>query len=436
MTEEVHMANVVVVVGAQWGDEGKGRIIDLLTPSVDAVARYQGGANAGHTVVIGNAKTILHLVPSGVLHADCLCIIGNGVVIDPDVLIDEIEGLHSQGYLKNPKMLAISNNAHVVLPYHRQIDQLREEKLGSARIGTTGRGIGPVYEDKVARHGIRFGEMLNPEIFRKRLELILPEKNKLIEVLGGNPANIDTLCAEAEKWRKRLSHHGADTGLLLHKYISDGKKVLFEGAQGTALDIDHGTYPYVTSSNTVAGEACCGSGVGPTVIDDVLGIVKAYTTRVGEGPFPTEDHGKVGEHLQIHGKEFGATTGRKRRCGWFDCVLMKHAVRVNGLTQLAVTKLDVLTGVNPIRICTGYKLDGKMIDYFPSADDELRRCEPVYEELSGWKEDISNIRRFEDLPRTTQTYVNRIKEIAGIPIAIISVGYERSAHIMLKDPFA
>ena len=430
------MANNVVVVGTQWGDEGKGRIIDLLTPSVDAVVRYQGGANAGHTVVIGDVKTILHLVPSGVLHADCLCIIGNGVVLDADVLIDEIEGLHSQGYLKNPKMLAISKNAHVVMPYHRQIDQLREEKLGSARIGTTGRGIGPTYEDKAARQGIRFGEVLDPGHFKKRLEQVLPEKNKLIEILGGHPVDMNNLLAEAEVWRKRLSHHAADTSLLLNQYISAGEKILFEGAQGTALDIDHGTYPYVTSSNTIAGEACCGSGVGPTVIDDVLGVVKAYTTRVGEGPFPTEEKGKIGETLQIKGKEFGATTGRKRRCGWFDSVLLKHAKRVNGLTMIAITKLDVLTGIDSLKICTGYKLDGGLIDYVPSFDDELRRCEPVYEEMPGWKEDISGVRKFENLPKTTKDYVNRLQEIVGLKAAIISVGYERGAHIMISDPFA
>lgn len=429
------MADNVVVVGAQWGDEGKGRIIDLLTPSVDAVVRYQGGANAGHTVVIGDAKTILHLVPSGVLHADCLCVIGNGVVLDAGVLIDEIEGLHSQGYLKNPKMLAISKNAHLVMPYHRQIDQLREAGLGSARIGTTGRGIGPTYEDKAARRGIRFGDMIVPELFKRCLEQILPEKNKLIEILGGHPVDINTLLTEGEKWRKRLACHAVDTSLVLNKYISDGKKVLFEGAQGTLLDIDHGTYPYVTSSNTIAGEACCGSGVGPTVIDDVLGIVKAYTTRVGEGPFPTEEKGKVGETLQTSGKEFGATTGRKRRCGWFDAVALKHASRVNGLTMLAITKLDVLTTVDPVRICTGYKLDGNTIDYLPSSDEELKRCEPIYEDMPGWKEDISGIRKFDNLPKATQLYVNRLREITGIPIAIISVGYERSSHIMLKDPF-
>ncbi len=430
------MSNNVVVVGAQWGDEGKGRIIDLLTPSVDAVVRYQGGANAGHTVVIGDTKTILHLVPSGVLHSGCLCMIGNGVVLDPDVLIDEIEGLHSQGYLKDPRMLAISRNAHLVMPYHRQIDKLREEKLGSARIGTTGRGIGPTYEDKAARQGIRFGDMLDEAVFKRRLEQVLPEKNRLIEILGGHPVDMNALMAEADGWRKRLSHHAADTSLLLDKYISSGNKVLFEGAQGTVLDIDHGTYPFVTSSNTIAGSACCGSGVGPTVIDDVLGIVKAYTTRVGEGPFPTEEKGRIGEELQLKGKEFGATTGRKRRCGWFDSVILKYAKRVNGLTMLAVTKLDVLTGIDPLRICVGYELDGVRIDHLPSSGDDLKRCEPVYEDMPGWREDISSVRKFEALPKTTQNYVNRIREIAGIPVSIISVGYERSAHIMLKNPFS
>jgi adenylosuccinate synthase len=430
------MANNVVVVGAQWGDEGKGRIIDLLTPSVDAVVRYQGGANAGHTVVIGDTKTILHLVPSGVLHAGCLCVIGNGVVLDPDVLIDEIEGLHSQGYLKDPKMLAISKNAHVVMPYHRQIDQLREERLGSLRIGTTGRGIGPTYEDKAARSGIRFGEVMDAKHFKKRLEQVLPEKNKLIEILGGHPVDMNALLQEGDEWRKRLAHHAADTSLLVNEYISSGRKVLFEGAQGTMLDIDHGTYPYVTSSNTVAGSACCGSGVGPTVIDDVLGIVKAYTTRVGEGPFPTEEKGKVGEMLQMKGKEFGATTGRKRRCGWFDSVILNHAKRTNGITTLAITKLDVLTGIDPLKICVGYRLDGQTINYIPSSDDELRRCEPILEEMPGWTEDISKVRKFENLPGSTKAYVNRLQEIVGIKAAIISVGYERGAHIMLRDPFA
>lgn len=430
------MANVVVVVGTQWGDEGKGRIIDLLTPSVDAVVRFQGGANAGHTVVIGSTKTILHLVPSGILHADCLCIIGNGVVLDPKVLIDEIEGLHSQGYLKDPRMLAVSSSAHLVLPYHRQIDQLREAKLGRARIGTTGRGIGPAYEDKSSRSGIRFGEMVDAETFRTRLEQVLPEKNQVIKLLGGTPVNIDALCEEANEWRSRLSHHLADTSLVINKYLSQGKKVLFEGAQGTMLDIDHGTYPYVTSSNTVAGGACSGSGIGPTKIDEVLGVVKAYTTRVGEGPFPTEEGGDVGERLQNQGKEFGATTGRKRRCGWFDAIILKYSMRVNGITMLTLTKLDVLTGVDPLKICVAYELDGKRIDYLPPSEQEFKRCKPVYEEMKGWKEDITAIRRIEDLPSATKAYVSRLQELAGVPIAIVSVGYERSAHIMMSDPFA
>ncbi len=430
------MANVVIVVGAQWGDEGKGRIIDLLTPSVDAVVRFQGGANAGHTVVIGDTRTVLHLVPSGILHAGCLCVIGNGVVLDPKVLIDEIEGLHSQGYLKDPKMLAISGNAHLVLPYHRQIDQLREERLGGARIGTTGRGIGPAYEDKASRQGIRFGEMIDPHAFRSRLEQVLPEKNELIKLLGGIPVNIDDICEEANEWRIKLSHHLTDTALLLNRYIEQGKKILFEGAQGTMLDIDHGTYPYVTSSNTVAGGACCGAGIGPTKIDDVLGIMKAYTTRVGEGPFPTEEKGAIGEMLQSRGKEFGATTGRKRRCGWFDSVILRYSIRVNGITMLSLTKLDVLTGINPLKICIAYEIDGKRIDYLPSSKFEFSRCKPIYEELNGWKEDITNIKRIEDLPSATRLYINRLAELAGVPIAIVSTGFERSAHIMLKDPFA
>ncbi|MFH1873933.1 MAG: adenylosuccinate synthase [Pseudomonadota bacterium] len=430
------MAKNIVVVGAQWGDEGKGRIVDLLTPSVDAVVRYQGGANAGHTVIIGNRKTVLHLVPSGILHADCFCAIGNGVVLDANVLIDEIEGLFSQNYLKNPKMLAVSTNAHLVMPYHRIIDQLRETQLGDARIGTTGRGIGPAYEDKASRLGIRFGEMLDKDVFQKRLELVLPQKNKLIESLGGKPVALEDLLFAAQKWRQKLAGHACDVSLKVDELIKQGKKILFEGAQGTALDIDHGTYPYVTSSNTVAGQVCCGVGIGPSVIDAVLGIVKAYTTRVGEGPFPTEDHGLVAKHLQTKGNEFGATTGRQRRCGWFDAVLLKHAKRVNGLTLLALTKLDVLSGLDTVRICTGYEFAGKQIDYLPPDYVDLEKCQPIYEDHKGWKEDISNIRDFKNLPKTVQDYINCIQEIATIPVAIVSVGPERGARIILKDPFA
>lgn len=428
------MSNVVVV-GTQWGDEGKGKIIDLLTPSVDVVVRFQGGANAGHTVVIGDQKTILHLVPSGILHEKCLCIIGNGVVLDPKVLIDEIDGLSEQGFLKDPQRLSISQNAHVVMPYHRIIDDLREEALGAARIGTTGRGIGPAYEDKISRIGIRAGDIIDSKVFLKKLETILPIKNRLIEAFGGKAVKIDEIAAQVSEWCDRLRLHVVDAEKLIHDKIREKKRILFEGAQGTALDIDHGTYPFVTSSNTVAGSACSGAGVGPTIIDDVLGITKAYTTRVGNGPFPTELENDIGERLQKKGREFGATTGRKRRCGWFDAVLVRHAARVNGLTMIAMTKLDVISGIDPLMICTGYEIAGKMTEDFPSSVGEFENLRPIYEELPGWTEDISAVRKFEDLPRNTQKYVSRIAELSGVSIAIVSVGPERNANIVLKHPF-
>jgi adenylosuccinate synthase len=429
------MANVIVV-GTQWGDEGKGKIIDLLTPSIDVVVRYQGGANAGHTVVIGEQRTILHLVPSGILHERCLCIIGNGVVVDPKVLIDEIDGLHQQGYLKDPARLAISCNAHLVLPYHRLIDQLREEAMGAARIGTTGRGIGPAYEDKAARIGIRAGDLIDAQTFRKRIEEVLPIKNRQIEAMGGKALDAQELLTASEEWSRRLARHVVDAERLVHEHLRRGSRILFEGAQGTALDIDHGTYPYVTSSNTVAGAACSGAGVGPTAIDEVLGITKAYTTRVGNGPFPTELTDRVGELLQTRGKEFGSTTGRKRRCGWFDAVVVRHAARVNGLTMLAITKLDVLSGLATLKLCTGYRLGKEIVDDFPAALPELAAIEPIYEELPGWDDDLSRARRIDELPRETRAYLDRIAEVAGVPIAIVSVGSERSAHIMVRNPFS
>ncbi|MFA4874397.1 MAG: adenylosuccinate synthase [bacterium] len=429
------MANVVVV-GTQWGDEGKGKVIDLLTPFIDVVVRYQGGANAGHTVVIGEQKTILHLVPSGILHERCLCIIGNGVVLDPKVLIDEIDGLHQQGYLKDPSRLAVSQNAHLVLPYHRLIDQLREESMGAGRIGTTGRGIGPAYEDKVGRIGIRAGDLVDRSVFRARIEQVLPFKNRQIEMLGGKPIDPSELYVLADEWSRRLARHVVDAERLLHGKIKEGARILFEGAQGTALDVDHGTYPYVTSSNTVAGAACSGAGIGPTMIDDVLGITKAYTTRVGNGPFPTELNDSTGLHLQSHGKEFGSTTGRKRRCGWFDAVVVRHAVRVNGLTMLALTKLDVLSGLPVLKICTGYKIGDDTIDEFPASISLFEEITPVYEELPGWTDDISRARVESDLPAAARNYIARISELTGVPNAIISVGSERSAHIMVKNPFS
>jgi len=428
------MANVIVV-GTQWGDEGKGKIIDLLTPQVDVVVRFQGGANAGHTVVIGDQRTILHLVPSGILHERCLCIIGNGVVVDPSVLIDEIEGLHQSGYLADPSRLALSGNAHVVMPYHRQIDALREEQRGAECIGTTGRGIGPTYEDKVARLGIRCSDLISPEIFKKRLQSVLPLKNQQLQALGGKQINMDELIALGREWAERLEPHITDTTLLLHRKIKENKKILFEGAQGTALDIDHGTYPFVTSSNTTSGGALVGSGVGPSVINNVLGIVKAYTTRVGHGPFPTELDDEVGAHLQERGKEFGATTGRKRRCGWFDAVLLRHASILNGLTMLALTKLDVLSGLERIKICTAYELDGQKIDYFPQSVEMCERLKPIYEEHPGWSGDINGARSMDDLPGETKDYVSRLAELVGVPIGIVSVGPERSANIILSNPF-
>jgi adenylosuccinate synthase len=429
------MANLVVV-GTQWGDEGKGKIVDFLTPSIDVVVRYQGGANAGHTVVIGGQKTILHLIPSGILHESCLCIIGNGVVLDPKVLIDEIDGLHQQGYLKNYSRLFISYNAHLVLPYHKIVDQLREEALGSSRIGTTGRGIGPAYEDKAGRCGIRAGDLMDFNFFRRRLEEILPLKNREIELLGGKPVSFDDIATMGEEWSRRLVRHVVDAEQLIHKKIKEGAHILFEGAQGTALDVDHGTYPYVTSSNTVAGAACCGAGVGPTTIDAVLGITKAYTTRVGNGPFPTELHDEFGEHLQEHGKEFGSTTGRKRRCGWFDAVVVRHAARVNGLTMLALTKLDVLSGLKSLKICNAYRTGNTIIDDFPASFSKFEDLFPVYEEMPGWDDDISSAKEMRDLPREANDYVARISELVGVPISIISVGSERSAHIVIKHPFA
>lgn len=425
----------IIVVGTQWGDEGKGKIIDLLTPSIDVVVRYQGGANAGHTVVIGDERIILHLIPSGILHEKCLCIIGNGVVVDPKVLIDEIEGLKEQGYLKNIANLALAQNAHLVMPYHRIIDELREEALGGARIGTTGRGIGPAYEDKVSRIGLRAGDLKDLKILKKRLEQILPIKNQLITAMGGKPVNADAVSEEAKEWSARLGRHICDAEGLLHEKIAAKCNVLFEGAQGTALDIDHGTFPFVTSSNTVAGAACTGSGVGPTIIGEVLGIAKAYTTRVGNGPFPTELSDKVGELLQTKGKEFGSTTGRKRRCGWFDAVLARYSARVNGITMLAITKLDVLAGIDVIKICTGYKIGGKVVDYFPSSLGEFEELTPIYETLPGWKEEISNVKTLAELPENARNYLNRIETLIGIPIAIVSTGYERSARIMIKNPF-
>lgn len=422
------MSNLIVI-GMQWGDEGKGKVIDLLTPKVDVVVRFQGGNNAGHTIVIGNKKTVLHLVPSGVLHAKCKCIIGDGVVLDPKVLIEEIESLKKAGFLKNDNQPAVSENAHVIFPYHIQIDRLREKERGDKAIGTTGRGIGPCYEDKVARRGIRMRDLVDPIALKPLLKERLVEKNKIIEkVLGGEPLDFDSLYETYREYGKKLKSRTQNINLLLKREIEAGRSLLFEGAQGVALDIDHGTYPYVTSSNTTAGGVFTGVGVPARVIDSVLGVVKSYTTRVGNGPFPTELNDAAGRHMQKKGGEFGSTTGRERRCGWLDLAWLKHACWQNGVHHLALTKLDVLSGLSVLKIAVAYRLDGTITELPPAGIEEWNRTEPVYEEMEGWREDITGVASFNDFPKACQKYLQRIEGFVGVPIALVSVGPERGAH--------
>jgi adenylosuccinate synthase len=423
-------------VGAQWGDEGKGKIVDVFTEFADVVVRFQGGNNAGHTLVVDGKKTILHLIPSGILNPGVQCVIGNGVVVDPEVCLEEIRMLKAKGLLKNDKDLAISDTAHVILPYHKKIDILREEKKGTGKIGTTGRGIGPCYEDKMARMGIRMCDLIDPELLRKRLESILPEKNQYIEkILSGTPFTFDEIYRAYVQYGEALKRYVQNSAILLQEAHKKKKKILFEGAQGTSLDVDHGTYPFVTSSNTVAGNASCGSGIGPTQINAVIGVSKAYTTRVGSGPFPTELDDAVGEHLRKEGAEFGATTGRPRRCGWLDLVVLRHAVRVNGLTGLVLTKLDILSGLPEIKICTAYKRRGRVVKEFPGSVDVLKECKPVYETLRGWKEPISGIRKIAKLPSAAQKYLKKIEKCLGVSLAVVSVGPSRNEQIFLKNPF-
>jgi adenylosuccinate synthase len=426
------MANVVIV-GVQWGDEGKGKIIDLLTQHADAVVRFQGGNNAGHTIVLKGEKFIFHLIPSGILYKNKKCVIGNGVVLDPAVLIEEIDDLKKKGYLKEDSQLMVSQQTHLILPYHRRIDVARERIF---KIGTTGRGIGPAYEDKVARCGIRMVDLLDEKIFRKKLEDNLLQKNLyLVEVLKEKSFGFSEIFNECIRHKARLEKYVKDTSLFLHEEIEKGRHILFEGAQGGLLDLDHGTYPYVTASNTVAGNACAGSGIGPRQVDSVIGVAKAYTTRVGEGPFPTELKDELGERIRERGGEYGATTGRPRRCGWFDAVVANHSIRINGIQELALTKLDVLNDLDKIKICIGYRLDGKMLYHVPSSIEMLERAEPVYEELDGWKAEVKEARVFSDLPANARRYIRRIEELTQTKITIISVGSERNETIKLKDPF-
>ncbi len=426
----------IVVVGTQWGDEGKGKIVDLLTAQAQVVVRYQGGNNAGHTLVVGQEKFIFHLIPSGILHDGTLCLIGNGVVLDPEVLLAEIDRLQSRGIAVGPENLRISERTQVIMPYHRRLDVAREEARGVGRIGTTGRGIGPCYEDKAARRGIRMADLVNPEILRAKVWEVLPEKNFLLEKwLGAEPFRPEDILEPYQEMGQRLKALLANVSVLLNNAARDGQNILFEGAQGTHLDIDHGTYPFVTSSNPVAGGASIGTGLGPRQLHHILGIVKAYTTRVGGGPFPTECLDEVGTHLQKEGMEFGSTTGRPRRCGWLDLVVLKEAVRLNGLTGLAITKLDVLTTLNPVKICVAYEVDGTRRDSMPATLAELERCRPVFEELPGWQADLRGVRRFADLPAATQNYLRRVEELAGVPIQIISVGPEREETVIIQNPF-
>ncbi len=430
------MANVAII-GAQWGDEGKGKIVDLFTQDADIVVRFQGGNNAGHTLVVDGKKTILHLVPSGALHPDKLCVIGNGVVVDPEVLIGEIAALKAQGHLTDNSRLRISEEAHLIMPYHKAIDQARERLRGEGMIGTTGRGIGPAYEDKAARVGIRFIDLLEEDTFQTKLRHNIEEKNIYLKaILKEKTLEFDAIHDRYLAYRQELKPYVTNTTLLLDREIRAGKRVLFEGAQGTLLDVDHGTYPFVTSSNTVAGSASIGTGVGPRHIHQVIGISKAYTTRVGSGPFPTELHGPEGDKLKREGVEFGATTGRPRRCGWFDAVAVRHAVRLNGMTGLALTKLDVLTGFEKLPICTGYRYDEKVHHEFPASIRATQRAQPVYEEMSGWDDLLTDFRKFSDLPKNAQKYVRRLEEILETEVILVSVGPGREQTVMLKNPFA
>jgi adenylosuccinate synthase len=425
----------VVIVGTQWGDEGKGKIVDLLAEQADMVVRFQGGNNAGHTMVVGGEQFICHLIPSGILQ-NKTCVIGNGVVVDPEVLLDEFEALSSRGISITTDRFKISEKAHLIMPYHKQIDEARERFKGDKKIGTTGRGIGPAYEDKATRRGVRFVDMLDPDVFAEKVKVILDEKNFYLKnYLSAETLDPQKIIDQYSVYAQRLSPYVTNISIVINDAIQNGRQVMFEGAQGTHLDIDHGTYPFVTSSNTLAGNACCGAGVGPKQIDAVIGIVKAYTTRVGKGPFPAELFDDIGDSIQKRGAEFGATTGRKRRCGWLDTVILRNAVRLNGLSGLAITKLDVLDGLQSLNICTAYEYQGETLEDFPASLKILAECKPIYETLPGWSEDISKINKLENLPQSARNYLNRIEELTQTPIHIISVGADRDQTIVLKNPF-
>ncbi len=429
----------VVVVGTQWGDEGKGKIVDLLTRYADCIVRFQGGNNAGHTLVVDGKQYIFHIIPSGILYEDKTCMIANGVIIDPGVLLDEMDELSGHGLPVTPDRLMISENAHLIMPYHKSLDIAHESALARGRkIGTTGRGIGPCYMDKIGRFGIKAGDLLDPALFRDRLKANVEEKNFLLtKKYGADPVSYDTVLARFEGYAEKLAPFIGNVSVALDQARRADRNILFEGAQGTQLDIDHGTYPFVTSSNTIAGNACIGSGFGPAHIDEVIGILKAYTTRVGEGPFPTElpEGDAIGDALQSKGGEFGATTGRRRRCGWLDAVVASDAVRLNGLTGLAITKLDVLSGQPRLKIARKYTVDGTEFNCMPGNINQAWKAQPVYEEVDGWSEEISRVRSLDELPAGARDYIRRIEDITGIPPVIVSVGPDRAETLLLKNPF-
>lgn len=426
--------STVVVVGTQWGDEGKGKITDYLSETAEVVARYQGGNNAGHTIVINNKKFKLHLIPSGIFYSDKVCILGNGMVINLKALIEEIEYLHSNGI--NTDNLRISDRAHLIMPYHIKMDLIEEEIKGTNKIGTTGKGIGPAYMDKAARIGIRVSDLLDEDEFNKKLTQNLKEKNRLFEKYYETEGfTLEEITKEYSEYREIISKYVADTSVILNEAIDQGQRVLFEGAQGVMLDIDQGTYPFVTSSNPVAGGVTIGSGVGPTKIKHVVGVAKAYTTRVGDGPFPTELLNEIGNKIREVGNEYGTTTGRARRIGWFDSVVVRHAARVSGITELSLNSLDVLTGIPVLKICVAYSYKGEIIRNFPASINNLKECEPIYEELPGWNEDITKVRDMSQLPVSTKEYIKKISELTGVPVTIFSVGPNREQTIMIKNPF-
>ncbi|MEN2766808.1 adenylosuccinate synthase [Ornithinibacillus xuwenensis] len=425
----------VVVVGTQWGDEGKGKITDFLSQNAEVVARYQGGNNAGHTIKFDGVTYKLHLIPSGIFFQEKICVLGNGMVIDPKAFIEEIAYLHERNV--STDNLKISNRAHVILPYHLKLDILQEEEKGENKIGTTKKGIGPAYMDKAARSGIRIADLLDKDVFRQKLEQNLKEKNRLFEkVYEVEPLNVEDILEEYYEYGQAMAKYVCDTSVVLNDALDEGRRVLFEGAQGVMLDIDQGTYPFVTSSNPIAGGVTIGSGVGPTKIKHVVGVSKAYTTRVGDGPFPTELHDEIGHQIREVGREYGTTTGRPRRVGWFDSVVVRHARRVSGITDLSLNSLDVLTGIETLKICVAYKYKGNIIEEFPASLKSLAECEPVYEEMPGWTEDITNVKSLNELPENARHYLERIAQLTQIPLSVFSVGPDRSQTNVVRSVYS